>query len=101
MPQAENTEAPAGTTTFLTPSSAASATPCIAAAAAERDQREVARIVAAVERHQLQRIDHVVVGDADDAARRLVGVDAELFADRRRCAASAAAMSAMISPPQK
>ena len=29
MPQAENTEAPAGTTTFLTPSSAASATPCM------------------------------------------------------------------------
>ena len=49
-----------------------------AAAAAEGDQREIARIVAAVERHQLQRVDHVVVGDADDAARRLVGIDAEL-----------------------
>jgi hypothetical protein len=52
-------------------------------AAAEGDEREVARVVAAVERHQLQRVDHVVVGDADDAARRLVGTDAELLAHRR------------------
>ena len=55
-----------------------------AAAAAERDEREIARIVAAIQRHELQRIDHVVVGDADDSARRLVRVDAELLADAPR-----------------
>ena len=81
MPQAENTAA-RGTTTFLMPSSAASADGVHAAAAAEGDEREVARVVAAVERDQLQRVDHVVVGDAHDPARRLDPVDAELGGDR-------------------
>ncbi|GAA4532080.1 hypothetical protein GCM10023174_24450 [Chelativorans composti] len=37
--------------------------------------------MAAIERHELQRVDHVVVGNADDAARHLVVVDAELLAE--------------------
>ena len=52
------------------------------APAAERHQREVARVIAAVDRHQLERVDHVVVGDAHDAARRLGGVQLEAIGDR-------------------
>ena len=44
-----------------------------AATAAEGDQREIARVVAAVDGDQLDGVDHVVVGDADDAARRFLG----------------------------
>jgi hypothetical protein len=37
--------------------------------AAEGQQREVARIMAALDRHDADRADHVVVGDREDAAR--------------------------------
>ena len=52
------------------------------AAAAEGDEREVARVEAAVDGDQLERVDHVVVGDAHDAPRCLVGVRAEPRAHR-------------------
>ena len=77
-------------------------------AAAEGDEREVARIEAAVERHQLQRVDHVVVGDADDAARRFGRIDAELGSDGLDCRACrahvgidrAAAEIVLVDPPE-
>src|SRR6185437_12677935 len=47
----------------------------------DQSNNEVARVMAAIERHQLQRVDHIVVGDPDDAARRLVRPDPKLFAD--------------------
>ena len=40
------------------------------AGAAEGHQREVARVVAALDRHQPERADHVVVHDVEDALRR-------------------------------
>ena len=54
------------------------------AAAAERDQSEVARVVAAVDGDELERVDHVVVGDPHDAARRLRLGDAEPLRRLRR-----------------
>src|SRR5581483_2192820 len=48
-----------------------------ASAAAEGDEREIARVVAPVQGDELESVDHVVVGDADDAARRFGRVDAE------------------------
>ena len=47
------------------------------AAAAERHQCEIARVVAPVDRDELQRVDHVVVGDPDHAARRFRPPDVE------------------------
>ena len=52
------------------------------AAAAEYHQGEVARIAPAVERDQLERIDHVVVGQAQDAARHFGAVQTEPSAER-------------------
>ena len=53
------------------------------AAAAEGDQGEVARVVAAIDRDQLDRVDHVVVGDAHDAARSLfLALDVEFTSAR-------------------
>ena len=71
------------------------------AAAAEGDEREVARVVAAVDRDQLERVDHVVVRDPHDAARRLGAIDAEARSAISSSARPTAAMSASISPPQK
>ena len=53
-----------------------------AATAAERDQREVARIEPAIERDQLERIHHVGVGDPDHAARALLDRHAEPAGER-------------------
>ena len=70
------------------------------AAAAKRHEREVARVVAAVHGDELQRVDHVVVGDPDHAARGLGAADVEASRDASS-AASTASMSASSSPPQK
>ena len=48
----------------------------------ERDQGEVAGVEATVDRHQLEGVHHVVVGDANDAAGGLRRIDAKLRADR-------------------
>ncbi len=71
MPQAENTEAPRGTTTFFDAQLLAELGAVHGATAAEDHHGEIARIVAAVHRDQLERVDHVRVGDAHDAARHL------------------------------
>ena len=81
MPQAENTEASAGTTTLVTPSSCGERHRVHRAAAAERDQREVARVEPPVERDQLERVDHVVVRDPNDTGGRLVRAEAEPATD--------------------
>ncbi len=49
--------------------------------AAEREQREVARVVAAREAHHADRAGHLVVGDADDRRRGRGRVEAERRAD--------------------
>jgi hypothetical protein len=103
MPQAENTEAPAGIDDLLHAKFLPKGD-CHASARRRRrhHQREVARVVAAIQRDQFQRVDHVVVGDPDDAARRLVNaVMFSLPANRSVSARSVAAMSATTSPPQK
>ena len=45
--------------------------PVQCAAAAERQQDEVARVITPAYGDQLERVDHVGVGDTDDAQRRL------------------------------
>ena len=47
------------------------------ARAAERDQAEVPRVVALLDRHPAQRPEHGLVGDVQDAARRPVEVEPE------------------------
>ena len=51
------------------------------AGAAERDEREVARIEAALDRHQADRVGHVRFGDRDDAERRVLEGHAERLRD--------------------
>ena len=52
-----------------------------AASAAEGDECEVARVVAAVDGDELQRVDHVVVRDPDDASGCVDAVDTQLVRD--------------------
>ena len=51
--------------------SRASAFACTGPGAAEADEHEVARVVAALDRDQVERVDHRRVRDLDDAVRRL------------------------------
>ena len=64
------------------PSSSAIAAACIGPGAAERQQREAARVDAALDRDHPQRPDHLLVGDPDDPLGRLELVEAELVAER-------------------
>ena len=49
--------------------------------AAEREQREIARIVAFLDRHQADGAGQMIAGDGDDRRRRLDGVEPERRAD--------------------
>ena len=78
------------------------------AAAAERHEREVARVVAAVDRDELQRVDHVVVGDPHDPARRVrgraaepLGHPAEGAVHRVHVRVRAAAEERRVDPPER
>ena len=51
------------------------------AAAAEGDDRKVARVAAAADGNELEQVDHVRVRDADDAERRLLDGDVELLGE--------------------
>ncbi len=71
------------------------------AAAAEGDERELARVVALLDRARADRARHVGVRDRDDPLRGLEQAEAELG---RRAAArrsTAASRSSRISPPRK
>ena len=48
------------------------------------DEREVARVVAARQRHQAQRAGHAVVGDAHHGRGGALGVEAQTFPQRMR-----------------
>ena len=80
-PSAESTPGPGGTTMVRMPSSRASAPPCSGPGAAEGQQREVARVVAALHRHHADGADHVVVDDGKDAARGGFDAHAERLGD--------------------
>ena len=54
------------------------------ARAAEDDERELARVVAAPDRDQPNGVGHVCVRDLDDRARRLLEVEAERLGRRQR-----------------
>ena len=70
--------------------------------AAERDEREVARVVAAADRDQPHGVGHVGVGDLDDRVGRLVQLEAEAARRRRLSTAwAASAASSVISPPTR
>ena len=58
--------------------------------AAERDQRELARIMAALDRDDAQRLGHAGVDDLDDAARRPPATDSPSGAATSRSIASLA-----------
>ena len=68
------------------------------AGAAERDERELARVEAALDGDHPQRPAHLGVGHAHDAERGLERVEAELGAERSS-AASAASRESVSSPP--
>ena len=63
------------------PTSGMSAAPCTRAGAAEGDQREVARIVAALDRQQPDAAGHALVDDGEDRLRRLLDAEPELGAE--------------------
>ena len=77
MPTAEAIPGLGGTSTVGMPSSRASALACSGPGAAEGDEHEVARIVAALHRDEAHRADHVGVGDLHDAAGRGERIEAE------------------------
>ena len=60
---------------------------------AENHQREVARIVAALDRQQACAAGHILVDDGQDRFRRLLDAKTELFAQPRHCRARAATTS--------
>ena len=70
-----------------------------AAGAAEGDERELARVEAALDGDHAQRPAHLGVGHAHDAERGLERVEPELGAERPRSAASAASRESVSSPP--
>ena len=67
----------AGTSTFGRPSSRASADGVQRPGAAEGEQREVARVVAARQRHHADRAGHVGVGEPEHGRGRAAGVEPE------------------------
>ena len=87
-PSAESTPAAAGTSTLPMPSSSASSHACSGPGAAEGDEREVARVVAALDGDEPERAQHLGVDDVDDRLRR-----------RGPRARSSAAARSSSSPP--
>ena len=69
--------------------------------AAERQEREVARVVAALDRHDAHRADHVVVDDRQDAARGGLHAHAQRLGDALRIAARAALDVEREAPPSR
>ena len=67
-------------------------------AAAECNEGEIAPIETTIDRDELERVDHVVVGDAHDTARRLDCADPQLLGDPART--PTASIPALISPPK-
>ena len=99
QPSADHVPGRGGTSTVGTPSSLASAAPCSGAGAAEHDERELARVVAALQRDDPHRVGHVRVGDGDDRLGRLVSSRPSGSATRVRIASSAASRSSDMPPP--
>ena len=81
MPSAECTEAVTGTTIRLTPSPAPIGVRVDRAGAAERDEDEVARVVAPVDRDLANQVGHARVDDPLDALRRVLDRDPERLGD--------------------
>ena len=75
------------------PSPRASATPCTGPAPPSDDQRELARVVAALDRHEPDLVGHARIDHAVDARRRGDRVQAERLAPTAATARSAAATS--------
>ena len=69
--------------------------------AAEAEEDEVARVVAALDGDQVERVDHRGVRDLDDPVRRLGDVEPERLAQRSSIARRAPSTSRPISPPRK
>ena len=80
-PYALSTPGAEGMISGLAPISLASALACTRSRSAERDEPEVARVVAALHAHHPQGGVHVLVGDVDDRLRRGDGVDPQALAD--------------------
>ena len=77
-PSADSTPAAGGQSTRLDAQLLGQPCGVHRAGAAEGDQRIAARVDAALDRHDAQRTQHLLVGDAHDPGCRLVDVEAEL-----------------------
>ena len=108
----ENTPDSGGTTTRLMPSSARQVEGVDAAVAADGDQRQIARIAAALDRDRADRARHGGVGDRADAVRRILDARCRagsrdvrrdrLLAQRAgRCAAVPPASASGLSSPAR
>jgi len=82
-------------------SSLAMATAVQRAGAAEGDESEVARIVAAADRDQPHRVRHVGVGDLDDGVAAAWRCRPKGFATPSSTASAASRGSSMILPPAR
>ena len=71
------------------------------AAAAERDEAEVARVEALLHAVDADRVDHVLGQDLRDAERRLGGVEAELRAEARDAPRAPASICSSRSPASR
>ena len=80
-PTAEKTPGRGGTSTRRMPELARERGGVDRAAAAERDEREVARVAAALDRHRLDRADHARVRQLVGAVRRVEHVQPERLGD--------------------
>ena len=72
-----------------------------AAAAAERDEHEFARVEAALHRDEAYAVGHLCIHDAVDPERRLDGAEPERRRDALADCASASARSSLSEPPAK
>ena len=82
MPQAEKTPGPVGDDDLARLQFPHQGGPVQRAAATKGQQHEVARVMAAAHGDQLERVDHVGVGDADNAQRGLGDGEAEMRGNR-------------------
>ena len=99
QPSAEVMPGFGGTITVGIDSSRARSAPCSAPGAAEDDERELARVVAAADRDQADGVGHVRVGDLDDRLGGLQRLEPERLADGPRARARRRAASSVIAPP--
>ena len=101
MPSADSTPACRGTITVADLEPLGDLARVHAAGAAERDEREIARVVPALDRDDANRALHVGVGDAHDAFGERRHAELQRARDVGGDARRARSTSSVIRPPRK